>query len=64
MLERFELSGDEHDLAAARAFVATWPRSDFSARLRASLAAASAVPPARFPYVRPTFLARGARTAE
>ena len=64
MLERFELSGDEHDLAAARAFVATWPRSDFSARLRASLTAASAVPPARFPYVRPTFLARGARTVE
>jgi hypothetical protein len=64
MLERFELSGDEHDLAAARAFVATWPRSRFSARLRASLAAATATPPSRFPFVRPAFLARGASTAE
>jgi hypothetical protein len=64
MLERFEFSGDERDLAAARAFVATWPRSRFSTRLRGSLSAVTAVPRARFPYVMPTFLARGTSAAE
>jgi hypothetical protein len=64
MLERFELSGDDRDLEAARAFVATWPRSRFSARLRASLAAATAEPSVRFSFVRPAFLARGAPTPE
>ncbi len=64
MLERFELSGDDHDLAAARAFIATWPRSRFSARLRASLGAANAVPAASFPFVRPTFRTQAARAAE
>jgi hypothetical protein len=64
MLERFELSNDERDLAAARAFVAAWPRSPFSARLRASLAAATEAPTASFPFVRTAFLARSARTVE
>jgi hypothetical protein len=64
MLERFDLSGDDLDLAAARTFVAAWPRSRFSARLRASLAAATVAPPTNFPYVRTAFLARGAHTAE
>jgi len=64
MLERFELSGDDRDLDAARAFVADWPRSRFSARLRGALALATAEAPSRFPFVRPAFLARGAPTPE
>ncbi len=64
MLERFELSCDERDLAPARAFAAAWPRSPFSARLRASLAAATAAPQAGFPYVRTAFPARGAQAVE
>jgi hypothetical protein len=64
MLERVELSGDDRDLSAARAFVAAWPRSPFSARLRASLAVATATPEASFPYVRTAFPARGAQAVE
>jgi hypothetical protein len=64
MLERFELSADDRDLAAARAFVAAWPRSRFSERLRASLAVATATPKAGFPYVRTAYLERAARAAE
>ncbi len=51
-LERYALTRDDADLAAARAFVAERPRSRFSARLRAALGTAAATPEARFPYLR------------
>ena len=51
-LERFSLSRDPDDVAPARRFVHDRPRSRFSARLRAALAATSDDAGAPFPYLR------------
>ncbi len=50
-VEAFAVTSDAEDLAPARAFVATYPQSDFSARLRAALDACANAAVPRFPYL-------------
>ncbi len=50
-VEAFAVTADPEDLAPARAFVATYPQSDFSTRLCAALNACANATVPRFPYL-------------
>jgi hypothetical protein len=50
-LERYSVTRRQPDLSRARAFVATFPKSAFTARLREALAGAEYCGPGDFPYL-------------